>query len=271
MNMFFRHTLLAASFTIVAISSFNSFAQNLGEKDWSGIRSMAGLDGKMYVASDVALWEVDKAGKGRKMSMPKNWGRTYRVAAHEGKIFAINEEQLYAVGKAGGATLVSQPWYSVTAMASLDGTLYLTSQDDLWALGKDGKGISLGSNWYNVKGMAALNGKLYILSRDQINEADKSGARRVIGTPFNAPAGIVAQNGQLYVFAFERTDGSRGSFNEPTLFKVNAETGERTKKALPASWPKGTGAHAIGVVDGTAYFAVPSYASNILYFAVRLD
>lgn len=245
-------------------------SKNFGEKDWSALRGMAALDGKVYVASAVTLWEVDKAGKARDLA-PKSeagWGRTTAITTLGDKLYVINEDVLYEVDpKAKGKVKkLGEDWGSVPAMAGLGGKLYIVASEELYEVDPaSGQYKSLSSDWYNVDGMAALDGKLYILRRDQLEQVDPAGTGKAFEGTYNSPTGMTALGGKLYISASERTTHPDAKLiNEAALYEVDP-TGKRTRIALPKGWDLSSGVTAMTGLDGKLYLSMPGMSRSTFF------
>lgn len=247
--------------------------KDLGEKDWTAVNGMTALGGKLYVASDLHLWEVDKRGNARPLAAKgsPDWGRTTSVTTLDGNLYCINEEILYRVEPSGKVTNLGKEWFSVPGMAALDGKLYIVADEGLYEVEPStGKYTKLSEDWYNVDGIVALDGKLYIMMRDRLYEVDKLGNRKQLGGEYNTPNGLAVAGGKLYVFAYQRRDNSGGGvINESALFEVDTQ-GTAKRIALPRGWHDGTGLSAMTALDGKLYLSMPG-GSRSQFFSLDVQ
>jgi hypothetical protein len=244
-------------------------SKNLGEKDWSAVHAMTALGDKIYVATALHLWEIDKRGNGKGLAVKgaPGWGRTAQVTNLDGKIYAINEEVLYEIEPGGKARNLGDEWFSVPGMTALGGKLYIVADEGLYEVEPStGKYTKLSDDWYNVDGIVGLDGKLYIIMRDKLHEVDTLGKRKELGEAYNTPLAMATANGKLYVFAYERRDNSGGGvINESALFEVDPATGARKRIKLPKGWSDGTGVSAMTVLDGKLYLSMPGMSSGTFF------
>ena len=248
-------------------------SKNFGEKDWSAVNAMTALGDKIYVASAVDLWEVDKRGNGKalKVTGAPGWGRTAQVTSLGGKLYAINEEVLYEIDPSGKARNLGNEWFSVPGMTALNGKLYIVADEGLYEVEPStGKYVKLSDDWYNVDGITALGGKLYIIMRDKLHEVDTLGQRKELGEAYNTPLALVTAGGNLYAFAYERRDNSGGGvINASALYEIDESTGARKRIAMPKGWSDGTGVNAMAVLDDKLYLAMPGM-SRTSFFSLDL-
>jgi hypothetical protein len=233
---------------------------------------MTTLGGKLYVANNLAILEVDKKGNAKKVPVKAagDWSRTTKMTVLDGNIYCINEEILWKLEPNGKVTQLTKEWYSVPGMAALDGKLYIISSEELYEVSPaTGDYKSIGKDWYNVDGMVELGGKLYIVSRDTLYEVDKSGERKELEGTWNDPAGVTVADGKLYIMHFERRDNSKGgAIHEPALYEVDT-SGKGTRLTLPKGFDMTTSVEDMAALDGKLYLAQPGM-SKVTVFALDL-
>lgn len=194
-----------------------------GPPDWGSPELLTALDGKLYVITEGALYEVDPRD-GRRKKLGDGYRYPAAIAGLRGKLYVASDDGIWVVDKQDGSykKFTDRDWYNVHAIVPLDGKLYVSCGEHLVEVDPAGRYKELAGTWTGVSGMTVANGKLYVFTNDPspvLHQADKTGQDTPLPLPkdWKGNAGInaiVALGDKLFLFA-------PGAGHTVTLFSVD--------------------------------------------------
>lgn len=148
--------------------------QWINEEAVPDVSAFAGMAGELYIISKGELFKMDSFENNRGWNREGKTENIRSVAGLNGKLYAINNKGELLITKTGKGIkwkMIGSVDNSVTALTALNNTLFAADENgSLWTADLSNKSIEWlkSETVYNIISLAANNGKIYALTNDGI-------------------------------------------------------------------------------------------------------